>query len=67
MDLFFCLGITDPRSIDSSLLHPWLRICFKSYNIEKHLEQDRVNGDIYAVSVVDLYLTYITLLSYLIL
>ena len=46
---FHSLVPTDPRSIDASLLHPWLRGCFKSYSLEKNIKQHE--EDIHAVSI----------------
>ena len=47
---YIILGMTDPKTIDPSLLHPWLRTCFRNPNLEKQIAKDNGDIDVYAVS-----------------
>ena len=47
---YIILGMTDPKTIDPSLLHPWLRKCFRNPNLEKQIAKDNGDIDVYTVS-----------------
>ena len=46
----FFLGVTDPKTIDPALLHPWLRTCLRNPNLEKQIANDKGDMDVYLVS-----------------
>ena len=46
--------MTDPKTIDPSLLHPWLRKCLRNPNLEKKITKDKGDIDVYTVSTMAL-------------
>ena len=50
--------MTDPKTIDPSLLHPWLRTCLQNPNLEKQITKDKGDIDVYTVSTMELRLRF---------
>ena len=50
--------MTDPKTIDPSLLHPWLRKCLRNPNLEKKITKDKGDIDVYTVSTMALRLRF---------
>ena len=46
--------MTDPKTIDPSLLHPWLRRCLRNPNLAKQITKDKGDIDVYTVSTMAL-------------
>ena len=46
--------MTDPKTIDPSLLHPWLRRCLRIPNFEEKITKDKGDIDVYTVSTMAL-------------